>query len=167
WDDKGRVQCSPTLQVRGTDNVFAAGDCASVPDLASKDPDAVLGPSAQHAVRQARVLADNLLSRLRDEALRVYKHRYAGSVAGLGLYQGAAEGYGIKLKRLRAWLLHRAYHVAQMPTWPLMVRSVGDWLMGLPLRRQLVALGELHHPRAEFVKAANTRGLPTPRDQAE
>ncbi|MHA6802592.1 NAD(P)/FAD-dependent oxidoreductase [Salinifilum ghardaiensis] len=165
-DGAGRVQCLPTLQVRGTDNVFAAGDCAAVPDLTSKDPDATLGPSAQHAVREARVLADNLLAALRDEPMQVYKHKHAGSVAGLGLYQGAAEVYGVKLKGLPAWLLHRVYHLAKMPTWSLKGRILGDWLMELPLRRQVVALGELHHPRAEFVKAANTRGLPKPKEQA-
>lgn len=165
-DDKGRVQCTPELRVRGTKNVFASGDCASVPDLTSKDPDAVVGPSAQHAVREAKVIADNLLATLRDEPLRVYKHRYAGSVAGLGLFQGAAEVYGIKLKGMPAWLLHRAYHLAKVPSAPVKMRIVGDWLMELPLKRQLVALGELHHPRAEFVKAANTRGLPSPREQA-
>ncbi|MHA6798635.1 NAD(P)/FAD-dependent oxidoreductase [Bounagaea algeriensis] len=165
-DGAGRVQCTTQLQVRGTDNVFAAGDCAAVPDLTSKDPDATLGPSAQHAVREARVLADNLLAVLRDEPMQVYKHKHAGSVAGLGLYQGAAEVYGVKLKGLPAWLLHRVYHLAKMPTWSSKGRILGDWLMELPLRRQLVALGELHHPRAEFVKAANTRGLPQPKDQA-
>ncbi|MBE9376108.1 NAD(P)/FAD-dependent oxidoreductase [Saccharopolyspora sp. HNM0983] len=165
-DEGGRVRCSPDLRVDGTRNVFTAGDCAAVPDLTSSDPDAICGPSAQHAVRQARVLADNVVSHLRGAALRDYRHRYAGSVAGLGLFQGAAEVYGIKLKGFPAWLLHRVYHLAKMPTLSRKARIAGDWLMELPFRRQTVALGELHDPRSEFVKAAETRGQPSQRDQA-
>lgn len=162
-DDKGRLRCTTKLQVQGTTDVFAAGDCSAVRDLTSSDPDALCGPSAQHAVRQARTLADNLIAVLRGHELTDYRHKYAGSVAGLGLFQGAAEVYGIKLKGFPAWLLHRVYHLAKMPTASRKVRILGDWLLELPLRRQTVALGELHDPRAEFVKAANTRGLPRAR----
>ncbi|MGW5644881.1 NAD(P)/FAD-dependent oxidoreductase [Saccharopolyspora sp. NPDC003752] len=165
-DAKGRLECTAKLQVRGTHNAFSAGDCAAVPDLTSSDPDALCSPSAQHAVRQAKVLADNLLAMLRGEPLVNYKHKYAGSVAGLGLFQGAAEVYGIKLKGFPAWLLHRTYHLAKMPTASHKARILGDWLLELPFRRQVVALGELHDPRAEFVKAANTRGLPKPHGHA-
>lgn len=165
-DAKGRVRCTAQLRVQGTEAVFAAGDCAAVPDLTSKEADATCGPSAQHAVRQARVLADNVLAQLRGQPLSEYRHRYAGSVAGLGLFQGAAEVYGIKLKGFPAWLLHRIYHLAQIPTSSRKIRVLADWLMGLPLRRQTVALGELHDPRSEFVKAANTRGLPSERSRA-
>ncbi|RCW42870.1 NADH dehydrogenase [Halopolyspora algeriensis] len=165
-DGKGRVQCTAKLQVDGMQDVFAAGDCAAVPDLTSSDPEALCGPSAQHAVRQARVLADNIIAVLRQRPLTDYRHKYSGSVAGLGLFQGAAEVYGIKLKGFPAWLLHRAYHLAKMPTASRKARIMGDWLMELPLPRQVVALGGLHEPRSEFVKAANTRGLPSERSQA-
>ncbi|GAA3366142.1 MULTISPECIES: NAD(P)/FAD-dependent oxidoreductase [Saccharopolyspora] len=165
-DGKGRVECTAKLQVRGTQDVFAAGDCAAVPDLTSDKADALCGPSAQHAVRQARVLADNVVALLRGHEQQEYRHRYAGSVAGLGLFQGAAEVYGIKLKGLPAWLLHRAYHLAKLPTLRLKARILGDWLLEIPLRRQTVALGELHDPRSAFVKAANTRGLPTEHGRA-
>lgn len=161
-DDKGRVECDATLRVRGVEDVFAAGDCAAVPDLTSDDPQALCGPSAQHAVRQAATLADNVVSRLRGDGLAEYRHEYAGSVAGLGLFQGAAEVYGIKLKGFPAWLLHRVYHLMKMPTAARKGRILGDWLLELPFRRQVVALGELHDPRSEFVMAANTRGLPKP-----
>ncbi|GAA4875537.1 MULTISPECIES: NAD(P)/FAD-dependent oxidoreductase [Saccharopolyspora] len=165
-DGKGRLECTAKLQVRGTHNVFGAGDCAAVPDLTSSDPEALCGPSAQHAVRQARVLADNVVASLRGEPMKNYAHKYAGSVAGLGLFRGAAEVYGIKLKGFPAWLLHRVYHLSKMPTFSHKARIAGDWLLELPFKRQTVALGELHEPRAEFVKAANTRGLPSPNNRA-
>ncbi len=64
-DDQGRLPCRADLTVRGVDGVFAAGDCAAVPDLSKDDPDALCSPSAQHAVRQAKMLADNVVATLR------------------------------------------------------------------------------------------------------
>lgn len=165
-DDKGRIICTAKLQVRGTNTVFSAGDCAAVPDLTAEEPGQLCAPSAQHAVREAKVLADNVIALLRGQELGLYRHKYAGSVAGLGLFQGAAEVYGIKLKGVPAWLLHRAYHLAKMPTATSKARIALDWLMEVPFQRQIVALGGLHDPRSEFVEAASTRGLPSPYGRA-
>src|SRR5690606_11017271 len=94
--------------------------------------------------------------------MKDYRHRYAGSVAGIGLFRGADEVNGIKLNGFPAWMLHRVYHLAKLPTLSHKARLEGDWLLELPFRRQVVARGELHDPRATFVRAANTRGLPRP-----
>lgn len=152
-DRRGRVVCTPTLQVQGLRDVFAAGDCAAVPDLTSSSPGATCSPSAQHASRQAGCLADNVAATLTGGQLRAYRHAYAGSVASLGLYRGVAEIYGIKLKGFPAWLAHRGYHLATMPTMHRKVRIAFDWLLSLPFRRQVVALGELHEPHRAFDRA--------------
>jgi NADH dehydrogenase len=138
-DDRGRVRCTATLRVEGTENVFAAGDCAAVPDLSSTAPGATCSPSAQHASRQARRLAGNLLATGAGEQHRPYRHRYAGSVASLGLYRGVAEIYGVKIKGAPAWALHRAYHLATMPTLHRKTRIAADWALSLPFGRQIVA----------------------------
>lgn len=155
-DEKGRVRCTSRLQVEGCSGVFAAGDCAAVPDLTSKQEGATCGPSAQHAVRQAKRLADNVLATLRGKRIRRYKHAYAGSVANLGLYRGVAEVYGVKATGFPAWFLHRAYHLATMPTANRKTRIAADWLLSLPFSRQVVALGEEHDPRRAFVEAAKS-----------
>ena len=126
-DERGRLDCHATLQVRDLPGVFSAGDCAGVPDLSKDDPDARTSPSAQHAVRQAKVLADNVVAHLRQRPLKEYKHSYAGSVASLGLYKGVAEIYGVKLRGIVAWFMHRTYHVSRMPTWNRRIRIVFDW----------------------------------------
>ncbi len=157
-DDSGRLATTTKLQVRGTHAVFAAGDCAAVPDLTSDDPAATCGPSAQHAVRQARTLADNVVALLRARQLTDYKHAYAGSVASLGLYQGAAEVYGVKLKGFPAWVLHHAYHVAKVPTAIAKLRVATDWLTQLLFRRQVVSLQGLQDPHREFLVATGRAG---------
>ncbi|MGH3869321.1 MAG: NAD(P)/FAD-dependent oxidoreductase [Pseudonocardiaceae bacterium] len=155
-DDRKRLRCTATLQVVGCPEVFSAGDCAAVPDLTSADPNATCSPSAQHAVRQAKVLADNVIASLRGQPLRPYQHRYAGSVASLGLYRGVAEVYGIRIRGIVAWFMHRTYHLSRMPTFNRKVRIVADWTTALLFHREVVALGQINDPKADFARANAT-----------
>jgi NADH dehydrogenase len=152
-DDRKRLRCTATLQVVGCPEAFSAGDCAAVPDLTSDDPNATCSPSAQHAVRQAKVLADNVLAYLQGQPLRHYEHSYAGSVASLGLYRGVAEVYGIRLRGIVAWFMHRTYHLSRMPTFNRKVRILADWTTALLFHREVVALGQINDPKADFVRA--------------
>jgi NADH dehydrogenase len=154
-DPTGRLSCNADLTVRGVDGVFAAGDCAAVPDLTKDDPNAVCAPSAQHAVRQAKVLARNVVATVNGGALHDYKHKHAGSVASLGLYRGVAEIYGIKLRGIVAWFMHRTYHVSRMPTFNRKVRVLADWTGALVMRREVVSLGQLQQPHQVFELAAD------------
>ena len=154
-DDKGRIPCLPTLQVVRADGsivdgAWSAGDCAAVPDLTSPVPGALCSPSAQHAVRQAKRLADNLRALLRGNVLRNYSHRHVGSVASLGLHKGVAQVYGVKIRGFPAWFMHRTYHLSRIPSLNRKIRVVLDWTLALFLRREVVSLGELHQPREPF-----------------
>jgi NADH:ubiquinone reductase (H+-translocating) len=160
-DDAGRLPCKANLTVKGVTGVFAAGDCAAVPDLSKDDPNALTGPSAQHAVRQSKTLAANIVATVRGGALHDYRHAYAGSVASLGLYRGVAEIYGIKLRGPIAWFMHRTYHVSRMPTFNRKVRVIADWTGALFFRREIVSLGQLQQPRTEFEQAAGERKRPS------
>src|SRR5205823_13523039 len=106
--------------------------------------------SAQHAVRQAKQLGDNIVASLRGETVRDYRHPYAGSVASLGLHKGVAEVYGVKVRGFPAWFMHRTYHVSRMPTFNRKVRVVADWSLALFFRREIVSLGAFANPRQEF-----------------
>ena len=154
---RGHLTCLPTLQVVDGDTVlegaWSAGDCAQVPDLTN--PGAYCSPSAQHAVRQAAVLADNIRQVVLGGGPKEYKHKYAGSVASLGLYKGVAQVYGIKLKGLPAWLMHRTYHMSRIPSFNRKVRVVADWTLAFLLKREVISLGQLHAPREEFVHLAS------------
>jgi NADH dehydrogenase len=157
-DDRGRVRCEATLQVANVPDAWAAGDLAAVPDLTR--PGGTTAPNAQHAVRQAKHLADNIIRVLTGQQPASYRHRYAGSVASLGVHKGVAQVYGVKLKGWPAWLMHRAYHVSRMPTLDRKVRILADWLLSSLFRREVIALGQVQDPRREFVSAA--RGVDGP-----
>ncbi|MCF6507461.1 NAD(P)/FAD-dependent oxidoreductase [Blastococcus sp. MG754426] len=151
-DDRGRVRCKPTLQVQDVADAWAAGDLAAVPDLTK--PGATTAPNAQHAVRQAKRLADNIVATLNGCEPVAYRHRYVGSVASLGLHKGVAQVYGLKLRGWPAWLMHRAYHVSRMPTLDRKVRIVADWVLSSLFRREVIALGQVQDPWRDFVAAA-------------
>jgi NADH dehydrogenase len=155
-DERGRVVCEPTLQVRGLPDAWSAGDLAAVPDLTKESPGATTAPNAQHAVRQAKQLADNIVATLEGREPEPYRHAYAGSVASLGLHKGVAQVYGVKLKGWPAWFMHRTYHVSRVPTFNRKARVVADWTMAALFRREIISLGQLQDPRREFVQAANT-----------
>ena len=153
-DERGRIKTTTTLTVADRPGAFAAGDVASVPDVTN--PGQYCAPNAQHAVRQARVLADNIVRHLHGRPLREYRHKYAGSVAGLGLHKGVANVYGVKLHGLPAWFMHRTYHLSRVPTLNRKVRVVADWTLALFFKREIVSLGEIESPREEFRAAAAT-----------
>jgi NADH dehydrogenase FAD-containing subunit len=167
-DARGRVECEATLQVKGMPGAWAAGDLAAVPDL-TKEPGATTAPNAQHAVRQAKRLADNIVAVLSGAEPVPYRHKYAGSVASLGLHKGVAQVYGVKLKGWPAWAMHRGYHVSRVPTFNRKARVVADWALASVFRREVIALGQLQDPRREFVFAANTgsAGQPPPPQSSE
>jgi NADH dehydrogenase len=156
----GRIRCTAALRIAGEENAWAAGDAAAVPDLTSDDPEALCAPNAQHALRQGRVLADNIVASLRGEPLTDYRHVCAGSVASLGLHKGVARIRGRGLTGLPAWVVHRAYHLSRMPTVNRKARILAEWVLSGLFQREIVSLGSLEHPRAEFELAAETGRKP-------
>ncbi len=153
-NERGRLRCTAQLAVEGAPHAWAAGDAAAVPDLTSDEPGKECAPNAQHAVRQAKVLAENITASLRGQPLKEYAHAYAGSVASLGLHKGVAHVYGRKLKGYPAWFMHRAYHLSRVPTFNRKARVLAEWTLSGLFKREIVSLGSLEHPRAEFELAA-------------
>lgn len=157
-DKMGRLTVNTKLQAIDADgnvipDVYGAGDCAAVPDAFSDGGFCV--PNAQHAVRQATLLGNNLASVLRSGPLKDYAHKSLGTVAGLGLHKGVAVLFNvIKLRGFLAWLAHRGYHLSAMPTLSRRLRITTGWLSVYLMRRELVSLGPWHDPRQEFRKAA-------------
>jgi NADH dehydrogenase len=153
-DAKGRITCLPTLQIvhdgQVVEDAWSAGDGAAVPDLTAKEPGTLCAPNAQHAVRQAKRMADNIVAVLRGRTPADYRHKYVGSVASLGLHKGVAQVYGVKVKGFPAWFMHRTYHLTRIPSFNRKVRVVVDWTLAFFFKREVVSLGELHQPREPF-----------------
>jgi NADH dehydrogenase len=119
-----------------------------VPDLTR--PGEYCAPNAQHAVRQSKVLARNIVAFGRGGQLRPYRHAYVGSVAGLGHHQGVAQVYRIRLTGFAGWLAHRVYHLSWVPTLSHKARVPADWTLALFFRRETAQLTSLEHPADDF-----------------
>ncbi|MBO1752504.1 FAD-dependent oxidoreductase [Actinotalea sp. BY-33] len=158
-DDRGLLRVRADLRV-GTDaalvpDAWGAGDNAAVPDLSSAAPGALTVPNAQHAVRQGKHLADNLVAHLRGKAVRPYSHRSLGTVATLGMHEGVFQYRRLIIKGLVAWLMHRGYHVLAIPTWERKLRVLLVWLSAALFGRDIVALRGVEEPRAAFLAAGD------------
>jgi NADH dehydrogenase len=161
---RGRLKCTAQLTVDGAEHAWGAGDAAAVPDVTAAEPGTDTAPNAQHAVRQARVLGDNIVHALRGEPLQTYVHGYVGSVASLGFHKGVAQVYGRRLKGYPAWLMHRVYHLSRVPTVNRKARVLAEWTLAGLFKREIVSLGSLEHPRAEFELAAGGKPPHSPSD---
>ena len=139
-DDRGRVIVDETLRVSGTTDVWSLGDCAAVPN--TRTPGRFDPPTCQHALRQARRLAKNLVG-----PPKPYGYRMLGQVATLGRYKGIAELPGVRLRGFLGWFVARTYHLYALPTVRRKVRVVADWTVSLFFRRDVVELSALGHPR--------------------
>jgi NADH dehydrogenase len=138
-DERGRVKVDGTLRVEGHEHVWALGDGAAVPNLAT--PDAVDPPTSQHALRQARRLAKNLSGEQEP-----YRYRMLGQVATLGRYKGIADVLGLRLTGFLGWFVTRTYHLYQLPLLSRKLRVVTDWTTSLFFRRDIAELSMLGHP---------------------
>ena len=156
-DPRGLLVVRPDLRVGAEEtpvpDAWAAGDNAAVPDLTSPIPGARTTPNAQHAVRQGKRLAANLIATLRGGAPRDYVHHNLGVVATLGLGRGIFESGPIVIKGFPAWLMHRGYHVLAVPSWERKIRVLVGWVPAFLFGRDIVSLQAVQHPREAFVSA--------------
>ena len=158
-EERGRLRVQADLRVINDDGVvpdaWGAGDVCAVPDLTGAGVGGFTVPNAQHAVRQGKLMARNLVADLRGEKPREYIHKNLGAVAGLGLYNGVYQNGPIAVKGLIAWFMHRGYHGLAIPFWERKFRVFGNWIMNFFLRRDLVGIPDRDIPRAAFEKWAS------------
>ena len=159
-DERGRVRVNADLRVAGDNGVvegaWAAGDNAAVPDLSGGGVGGFCVPNAQHASRQALVLAKNILASRRGEPLTDYYHETIGVVAGLGLWKGVANFKGKTLAGPLAWIMHRGYHGSAIPTTERTVRVMPTWALNQLFGRDTTTIRHQRSPRLAFQEATGT-----------
>jgi NADH dehydrogenase len=125
---KGRLAVAPEMNLPGDDGVFALGDSAAEPDLAKGDG-AMCPPTAQHALRQGRHVADNVIASLRGGTMRPYVHKDLGLVVDLGGTDAVSKPLGIELRGLPAQAVARGYHWSALRTNVAKTRVMTNWLL--------------------------------------
>jgi NADH dehydrogenase len=139
-DEQGRIRVDPTLRV--ADGVWAAGDCAAVPDGSG----GTFPPTAQHGEREGRHLGENLARVLRGQAPRPFRYQSRGEFVTLGGRSAVGTIMGRPVHGRSVWALRRAYYASRMPARERRVRLGLDWAAGLPFARDVAMLGSTEHP---------------------
>lgn len=143
----GRVVVDGTMRSKQRPEVWALGDCAAIPDKNGKP----YPPLAQHALREAKVLARNIAAVVRrggrNAELEAFEYETMGMLASLGRFQGVGRIRSVKIRGFLAWWVWRTYYLLQMPRWERKIRVVLDWTVALFFRNDVVKLdlfGEQH-----------------------
>jgi NADH dehydrogenase len=141
-DDRGRIPTDKYLQVEGHEDVWAIGDAAGVPDPAQRRKQAA-PPTAQHATREGKVVADNVAAALGVGRRRPFRYRTLGVFVDMGRGKAVASTVGVRWRGRPAWWLARTYHLLLMPGWGRRARLLVDWNIGLLFGRDTAELGQL------------------------
>jgi NADH:ubiquinone reductase (H+-translocating) len=125
-----------TMRCKQRPELWAVGDCASIPD-----PDGRPYPElAQHAMREARVMAENIYAAVNGSPLRPFVYQTKGIMASLGHHRGVAAAMGIPLRGFLAWWIRRSYYLLVTPRMGQRIRLVVEWTLALLLEPPLSKL---------------------------
>lgn len=154
-EERGRIRAQADLRVIDesgavVEGAWTAGDVAAVPDLTGGGVGGFCVPNAQHAVRQGKLMAKNIVAVLRGEEPKDYVHKNLGAVAGLGLGHGVFQSGKIAIKGFPAWVAHRGYHGLAIPMFERKIRVFSGWLWNLLLGRDNVTLTAREEPQEYF-----------------
>jgi NADH dehydrogenase len=133
--DRGRIAVDQTLAVPEWPGVWALGDCAAIPDGQSGG---YFPPTAQHAIREARVVAANVGASIDDRPARPFTFKAIGQLAAIGRRTGVARVFGFKFSGFVAWWLWRTIYLGKLPRLEKKVRVAIDWTLDLLFAKDFV-----------------------------
>lgn len=148
-DKRGRIVVNNYLQVHKYDRVFALGDCASITDPHTKKP---YPPTAQHAIREGKVAAKNLISIIKNRrekgeaeeekgsSMKRFDYKTKGALAEIGKRTGVGDILGLKVQGFVAWWIWRTYYLANLPMIEKKIRVIVDWTVDLFFKRDVTKL---------------------------
>ena len=142
----GRMVVEPTMRCQTRPEIWAIGDCAWIPDPEGKPYPQL----AQHALREARVLADNIRRSGCGESLVPFVYKSLGTLAALGHYDGIGRVMKLQVRGFAAWWVWRTYYLLQMPHWSRRLRVMIDWTVALLFHNDVVKLDMNSNPHTEL-----------------
>src|SRR6267143_797852 len=143
--EQGRLLVDQFLGVPEWPNVWAVGDCAFVPDI--RNPGQSHPPTAQHAIREGKVVAQNIAAALLGRPLRSFSFRTIGLLASIGRRTGVARIFGINFSGFLAWWMWRTIYLSKLPGLDKKVRVVFDWTLDLLFPKDVCAIYDLPYSR--------------------
>jgi NADH dehydrogenase len=133
--ERGRIKVNPNLQVEGVDGLWALGDCALVPDPATGG---YCPPTAQHASREGKVLAHNIIASVYGTPKKAFSFKTLGLLAAIGRRTGVARILGVNFSGFFAWFLWRGIYWSKLPRMEKKVRVAIDWALDVFFSKDFV-----------------------------
>src|SRR5438874_7583303 len=143
--ERGRIVVNQFLQVPDWPNVWAVGDCAFVPDI--RNPGKSHPPTAQHAIREGKVVAQNIAATLLGRPLRSFSFTTIGLLASIGRRMGVARVLGFNFSGFFAWWIWRTIYLSKLPGLDKKVRVAFDWTLDLIFPKDVCAVHDLSYRR--------------------
>jgi NADH dehydrogenase len=141
--EKGRLLVNEYLEVEGFPGVWALGDCALVPD---KTTGKICPPTAQHALREGKVAAQNITAAVRGGRKKPFAFSTPGQLASIGRRSGVASIFGINFSGFVAWWMWRTIYLSKLPRFEKKLRVALDWTLDLIFSKDLVKFISLRAP---------------------
>jgi NADH dehydrogenase len=138
--EKGRLKVDDTLAVPNWPGVWALGDCALVPD---KSTGGYCPPTAQHALRQGKIVAQNVIAHAKEKPLKAFSFKTIGQLAAIGHRAGVATIFGFNFSGFIAWWMWRTIYLSKLPRLEKKVRVALDWTLDVLFSKDLVQLTSL------------------------
>ncbi|MGH9929939.1 MAG: NAD(P)/FAD-dependent oxidoreductase [Pyrinomonadaceae bacterium] len=148
--ERGRLVTNEFLEVESHPGVFALGDCAAVPDPATGT---ACPPTAQHALRQGKVAAHNIVTAIYGGRRRRFGFKTVGALASIGKRTGVARIMGVNFSGFIAWFLWRTIYLSKLPRFEKKVRVAIDWTLDLLFSKDLVQYMDATYPEISRVAA--------------
>ena len=141
--ERGRVKVNEFLEVPKWSGVWALGDAALVPDLATGG---FHPPTAQHAIREGKTVANNVIAALHGGAKRPFRFNTLGLLASIGHRTGVAKIFGIKFSGFIAWWMWRTIYLSKLPRLEKKIRVAIAWTLDVLFPKDLVQFQTVKAP---------------------
>jgi NADH dehydrogenase len=132
--ERGRLLVNEFLGVPGVPGLWAAGDCAAVPDSKTGK---FHPPTAQHGLREGLIAAKNIEAAILGRPPRPFVFTTLGQLATIGRRTGVAMVFGMKFSGFVAWGLWRMVYLMKLPRLPKKLRVLVGWTLDLLFARDI------------------------------
>jgi NADH dehydrogenase len=143
--ERGRIRVYEFLQVPDWSDVWAVGDCAFIPDI--RNPGKSHPPTAQHAIREGKIVAVNITAALLGRPLKSFSFKTIGLLASIGRRAGVARIFGFNFSGFFAWWMWRTVYLSKLPGLDKKIRVAFDWTLDLLFPKDVCAVYDLDDSR--------------------
>jgi NADH dehydrogenase len=151
--EHGRLLVTESLNLRDWPDVCALGDCAAVPERRTGK---FHPPTAQHALRQAKIVAHNVIAVVHGREKKAFNFSTIAQLAAIGQRTGVANILGVNFSGFVAWWLWRTIYLSKLPRFEKKLRVAFDWTLDLVFSKDLVQFLDIRAPMVSHLEAPSS-----------